>query len=83
MPDAVKVFYFFVDVSNYYGKTFEESKITDSLSFCEVFLNNYYVAIIPGIGFGNDHFVRFSYACNMNDIKRGLEKFEEYISKIK
>ncbi len=81
--DPMGAFYFFVDVSSYYGKTFQGSEIKDSLSFCEVFLNNYYVAIIPGIGFGNDHFVRFSYACNMNDIQCGLEKFEEYLSKIK
>ncbi|MFA0815947.1 MAG: pyridoxal phosphate-dependent aminotransferase [Anaerofustis sp.] len=81
--DPMGAFYFFVDVSDFYGKAYEGTLIEDSLSFCETFLKHYYVAIIPGIGFGNDHFVRFSYACSMDDIKRGLGRFSDFLSKIK
>ncbi len=72
-------FYFFVDVSCYYGKKFAGKTVSNSLDFAEGLLNNYHVAVIPGISFGNDNFVRFSYAAGMNDIIAGLDLFKQYL----
>jgi aspartate aminotransferase len=37
------------------------------------------VAVVPGIAFGADDTVRFSYACSLDVIKKGLDRFEEFV----
>lgn len=75
-------FYFFVDVSKYYNRKLAGKKVMNSLDFADVLLNNYHVAVIPGISFGNDNFVRFSYAASMNDIIAGLDLFKQYLDTV-
>ena len=35
-------------------------------------------AVVPGIAFGADDTIRFSYACSLDVIKAGLDRFEEF-----
>ncbi len=75
-------FYVFVDVSGFYGKEYEGTKITGSLSFADCALKKG-VALIPGIAFGDDNCIRLSYAISLEDIKEGLKRFNEFIKEIK
>ncbi len=75
-------FYVFFDVSKFFGRTTDHTKITDSTSFCDYLLKEERVGLVPGIAFGNDKCVRMSYACSyeeiidgINRIKSGLKKF--------
>ena len=68
-------FYAFPDVS-YYLKN-NKNGIKNSAELCEFLLKNFHVALVPGSAFGNDDYVRFSYANSMDSIKTGLERFEE------
>ena len=36
------------------------------------------VALVPGIAFGDDNTVRLSYACGLDVIKEGLDRFETF-----
>ncbi len=72
-------FYFFIDVSKYYGYSADEILINSSLIFCEEFLNRFHVAVIPGIGFGTNNFIRLSYACSLEDIKIGMDRFRAFL----
>ena len=76
LPDGA--FYVFADISGLYG-----GEINGSLKFCEKLLNEAYVAVIPGIAFGDDHSVRFSFATGMANIQRGLERIEKFCGKLK
>ncbi len=76
-------FYVFVDISKYYGKCYNNQKINGSLDFSETLLKENNVAVIPGIGFGSDDFIRLSYATSLFEIKKGLEKLIEFINKLK
>ncbi len=49
-----------------------------SVNLAEKLLSRYQVAVIPGIAFGNDSTIRFSYACSLENIKNGLDRFEEF-----
>ncbi|MBP7948970.1 MAG: pyridoxal phosphate-dependent aminotransferase [Verrucomicrobiales bacterium] len=49
-----------------------------STNFSEKLLSRHHVAVVPGIAFGADDTVRFSYACGMDVIKRGLDRFAEF-----
>ncbi len=74
-PDGA--FYVFIDVSYFYGKTFEGQKIDGSLSFAEALLKNG-VAVIPGVCFGDDNAIRLSSSVAMNEIKEGLKRIKEF-----
>ena len=75
-------FYLFVDVSKFYGKQVDGNKIDGSMSFASI-LTEYGVAVIPGLPFHADNFVRLSYAVSMDDIKNGFDRIEKFISLIK
>lgn len=49
-----------------------------SVNFSEKLLSRQHVAVVPGIAFGADDTVRFSYACSLDIIKKGLDRFEEF-----
>lgn len=66
-------FYIFADVSGLYGKN-----ISGSMDLCNQLLEKAHIALIPGIAFGDDNFVRLSFAASMENIKRGLERFKKF-----
>lgn len=76
LPDGA--FYVFADVSAYY-----KGDIKGSMDFCNKLLEEAYVAVIPGIAFGDDKFVRLSFATGLENIKRGLERMEKFCADIK
>jgi len=49
-----------------------------SMNFAEKLLSRHHVAVVPGKAFGQDDTVRFSYACGLDVIKKGLDRFEEF-----
>ncbi len=49
-----------------------------SLNLTEKLLSRYHVAAVPGIAFGNDQSVRFSYATGLDVINAGMDRFEEF-----
>lgn len=76
IPDGA--FYVFANVSYFYG-----DKIKGSLEFCAKLLDNAYVATIPGVAFGDDNYIRLSFATGSDHIKRGLERMKKFCEKIK
>jgi len=66
-------FYAFIDIS----KTG-----MDSRSFTKRLLEEELVALIPGIAFGYDNFVRLSFASAYEELKKGMERIERFILKI-
>ena len=49
------------------------------MEFAEKFLEEKKVAVIPGISFGFDYNIRLSYAVSIEDIKKGLERINEFM----
>jgi aspartate aminotransferase len=79
-PSPAGAFYVLADVSKYYGAKSGGKTITDSLTFCENCLENAGVMLIPGKPFGADWAVRFSFAVSMEDLKKGLDRFEKFLA---
>ena len=75
-------FYAFPDFGYYMGKSFDGKIIKDSFDLCEIFLNEAYVATIPGDGFGAPGYVRFSYAIDEKTIKEGIDRVKKIIQQI-
>ena len=76
-------FYVFPNMSYYFGKEFNNKKIKGSLDLADYLLEQAKVACVPGIAFGDDNFIRFSYATDMAVIKKGLDRIEKALLALK
>jgi aspartate aminotransferase len=50
----------------------------NSTNFADRLLSKHHVAVVPGVAFGDDRTIRFSYATSLDIIKKGLDRFEEF-----
>lgn len=60
MPQGA--FYFFPDVTEYFGRKFNGQTISNAGDLCMYLLNHAHVALVPGDAFGNPDCIRISYA---------------------
>ncbi len=72
-------FYAFPNFSGLYGRSFKGEKIENSTDFADYLLGEAKVAIVPGIAFGADSFARLSYATDMENIEKGLDRIKAAI----
>lgn len=71
-------FYVMVDISYYKGKSVDGIKIENSLDFAAVLIEKANIAVIPGIAFGVDDYIRLSYATSMENIEEGLGRLRDF-----
>ncbi len=76
-------FYCFPNVSAYFGKSSGGTKITDAVSFSAALLEQAHVAVVPGNDSGFDTHVRLSFATSMENIDKGIDRFADFLSKLK
>ncbi len=72
-------FYVFPNVSSLYGKSFGEHLVKDSNSFASYLLDVAGIAVVPGIAFGADRYIRLSYATSMAQIEEGLQRMAQAV----
>ena len=75
-------FYVFPDVSGILKKEFKGKRLGDSLTLTDILLTEAKVAVIPGGVFGDDNFIRLSYATSMENITEGLNRIEQFVKKL-
>ena len=76
-------FYIFPKVSSYYGKKYNNTVIKSSGDFCEYLLKVVNVAAVPGVAFGNDEYIRISYATSMDKLETAMERLEKHLPLLK
>ena len=81
MPQGA--FYFFPDVSSYYGKSFNGKKIENSTDMAFYLLNEANVATVMGSAFGDDDCIRLSYATSEDLLKEALRRIKEALANLK
>jgi aspartate aminotransferase len=67
-PDGA--FYLFINI---------KEVSNDSMEFAKKLLEKEGVAIIPGIGFGSEGYIRFSFATSIDNIREGIKRIERFI----
>ena len=75
-------FYVMMNIKEIIGKSYKGQIIDGSLSFSDLLLDARMVTVVPGIAFGADNYVRLSYAVSMDNIEKGLDRIEEFISEL-
>ncbi len=68
--DAKGAFYLFPNIS---------ATGLGSAEFCARLLEQEKVAAVPGVAFGADRYIRISYATNMANLEKGLERIERFV----
>ncbi|NLJ97007.1 MAG: pyridoxal phosphate-dependent aminotransferase [Clostridiales bacterium] len=75
-------FYVFVDISKTFNKTYKGHRINDVDNLAKILIEDYKVAVISCDDFGfNDH-IRLSYAISLENIKKGLDRIEEFLEQL-
>lgn len=72
-PDGA--FYLFINVEDIYTATV--GRIRNSIDLASFYIEEAKVAVIPGIGFGRDGYIRISYATDLETLKRALDRIED------
>ena len=75
-------FYFFPDVSHYYGKSDGEKTIKNGDDFCLFMLEKGLVSLVPGGAFGDENCVRLSYAASEKDLVEAMKRMKESLLKL-
>ena len=72
-PEPEGAFYIFVDIRPY-GM--------DSETFCTRLIREAGVAMVPGVCFGAEGFVRLSYCCSRERLELGLDRLEHFLNQL-
>jgi aspartate aminotransferase len=75
-------FYLFPNISRLFGLKTEILKITDSFDLSMYLLYQAGVAVVPGISFGAEGYIRISYANSMENLKIAVERIKQAIRKL-
>jgi aspartate aminotransferase len=70
-------FYAFPNTSGLYG-----GKLKNSSELAMYLLDEAKVALVPGDAFGDDDFIRISYATSIEDIKKAVERIKQALEKV-
>ncbi|MBM7855732.1 aspartate aminotransferase [Desulfohalotomaculum tongense] len=82
-PKPNGAFYLFPNVSAYFGKSYRGKEINSATDLAAVLLDEVQVAVVPGVAFGNDDFLRFSYATDMETITEAMNRIEKVLAEVK
>ncbi|MFN8943096.1 MAG: aminotransferase class I/II-fold pyridoxal phosphate-dependent enzyme, partial [Pseudobdellovibrionaceae bacterium] len=76
-------FYLWVDISKVLGKKINGEVVADSKRFCEVLLNRFFVATVPGIECGVEGFMRLSFATSEENMNRAVDRMRDLVDQLK
>jgi aspartate aminotransferase len=75
-------FYAFPNSSPLYGKKSGAKEMSGSSDLALYLLEEAKVALVHGAAFGDDAYLRLSYATSLQDIKRGIERIKEALGRL-
>ncbi len=73
-------FYVMMNIEKLVGKTLGGKLIENDDDFAVALLEKALVAVVPCSGFGMKNFVRWSYAASMENIQKGLDRLEKFVT---
>lgn len=75
-------FYLFLNIGSFLGCKLGKRVVGNSLDFANYLLEEAKVAVVPGVAFGADNYIRISFAASMEDLSHGLDRMETAMRKI-
>lgn len=72
-------FYMFPNISKLKGRTIVGREVIGSLALAELLLDCARIAAVPGVAFGSDDHLRLSFATDIENIRKGMERLKELL----
>jgi aspartate aminotransferase len=76
-------FYIFPGVSYYFGKSDGKIIINNGTDLCAYLLDTAHVALVPGAAFGDDKYIRLSYATSQGKLTEALTRIKIALAHLK
>ncbi len=75
-------FYFFPDVSNYFGQSYNGTTVHNADDLAMYLLNEGNISVVTGSAFGDNNCIRLSYATSDEKLKEALVRMESALKKL-
>ena len=75
-------FYVYPEVSYYFGKKYNNHVINNATDLTFYLLDEGHLALVPGAAFGEDNYIRFSYATSEENLIEALKRMKEALAKL-
>lgn len=79
-PDGA--FYFFPDVSSFFGRKYGEVVIENSDILSELILEKAHISTVSGSAFGEPNCIRLSYATSLDKLKIAIDRLDSFLSEL-
>ncbi len=75
-------FYVYPEVTYYFGKKYKDHVINNATDLSFYLLDEGHLALVPGAAFGDDIYIRFSYATSEENLIEALKRMKEALAKL-
>ena len=75
-------FYMMMNITGIMGKKFHGQPIQNSTQFADLLLGEKRVAVVPALAFGDDRYVRLSYATSRANIVEGMRRIAAFVEEL-
>ena len=75
-------FYVFPNFRAVLGRSYRGRKVNTITEFTEILLEDFHVAVVPGIEFGKEGYLRLSFATSMETIEKGLGRIKKAVKSL-
>lgn len=75
-------FYVYPEVTYYFGKKYKNHTINNATDLTFYLLDEGHLALVPGAAFGEDNYIRFSYATSEENLTEALKRMKEALAKL-
>ena len=75
-------FYIMMNITGILGKKYDGRVIDSSTRFADILLTEKRVAVVPALAFGDDRYVRLSYATSRANIVEGMRRIAAFVDEL-
>ncbi len=81
--DPRGAFYVFPNFNCVVGKKYKDRTVDNSTVWTEILLDEFHTAVVPGVEFGKEGYLRLSFATSMDVIRKGVERIARAVAALK
>lgn len=79
-PDGA--FYLWISVQKFLGRKYKGEVVQSSAQFGKIYLEDFFVATVPGEEFGEPGFIRLSFATQSEKFNEAMDRMQKFISQM-
>jgi aspartate aminotransferase len=75
-------FYVFPDITSFFGKSYNGTIVKNSYDMSMYLLNEAHVAVVAGEAFGDNNYMRLSYATSEDKLREAIKRLKSALEKL-